>query len=54
LNPEDIHTDLRNFCVLNEITLYEVDVGYNQEPFLAMNEKKVQEVIILASSTVTL
>ena len=49
LQPSDIKKELRDFCALNNICLIEKNVGFNQEPFLCMNEAVVLEVIQFAS-----
>lgn len=45
LTPNDIQTNLRHFFQSNNIVLYEIDCGYNQEPFLSMSSDKVREAV---------
>ena len=47
MNPSEIRSDLRRFCLENHIELIEADVGVNKEPFLSMNI----EAISLALNT---
>lgn len=45
LYPSDIRQDLRDFASKNNITLFEVNVGHNQEPFVVMSEAAVAGAI---------
>lgn len=45
LSPSDNRVDLRDFCKSQKITLFEYEVGYNQEPFLSMSPAAVKNVI---------
>lgn len=45
LTPSDIKQGLRDFARENGISLLELDVGCNREPFQLMNDKVVSEVV---------
>ena len=45
LQPSDIRQELREFCASNGIFIAEFDVGYNQEPFLSINDDAMQLAI---------
>ena len=45
LNPSDLKSDLRDFCRESNISLFEKNVGFNQEPFVWMNAEAVEEVL---------
>ena len=47
LTPSDIKQSLRDFARENGISLMEMDVGCNKEPFQAMNDKVVSEAVSL-------
>ena len=49
LNPVDLKSDVRHFCQDRGIALLEMNVGFNQEPFIWMNADVVAEVLKIIS-----
>lgn len=45
LCPNEIRSDIRDFASENSIVLKEYNIGFNQEPFVSMFEKPVQDAI---------
>ena len=48
LTPSELKKELRDYCEKNNITIFEANVGYNQEPFIVMSESVVSEAIHIA------
>lgn len=48
LTPSELKKELRDYCEKNSITIFEANVGYNQEPFIVMSESAVSEAIHIA------
>ena len=48
LTPSELKKELRDYCEKNSITIFEANVGYNQEPFVLMSESAVSEAIHFA------
>jgi len=43
LTPQDIKSELRIFCSNNDINIFECNIGFNQEPFVSMDEQLVHK-----------
>ena len=52
LDVFNIKPEFQEFLNENNIYFQQIDVGFNQEPFLVMNEEKVQEVLAFALNPV--
>ena len=46
----EITNDLKEFCRNYQIQLLERNVGFNQEPFVVMNEEIIREIIEISLS----
>ena len=44
-NPSDIKSELRTFAMEHDITIVEIDLKQNQEPFLSMSEAAIHSAI---------
>lgn len=42
LTPQDLKSELRIFCSNNDINIFECNIGFNQEPFVSMDEQLVR------------
>lgn len=51
LSPTDVKEDLRDFCRTNKILLKEFDVGHNQDPFVVMSARTVEDIIDFIQGT---
>ena len=51
LQPEDIRSDLREYCGKSGINIVEADIGLNQEPFLVMSEEVVNTLLDVLMDT---
>jgi tyrosine-protein phosphatase SIW14 len=45
LHPQDIRSELEDFCANNSIKLYKFDLKHNQDPFLVMSEETMRMVL---------
>lgn len=45
LSPSDLRQDLKTFASENDITIFESEIGHNQDPFVVMSENSVADAI---------
>jgi tyrosine-protein phosphatase SIW14 len=50
LSPSDIRQDLKSFASENDITLFESEIGHNQDPFVVMSENSVADAVKFISN----
>ena len=51
LQPQDLKSELKEYCTNNNIEIIEANVGTNQEPFVDMSESIVNEIINITNDT---